>query len=385
MKLKVSCNVTVSIESISVNSIEQAVLEGAKEASKKLFLAFLELIERRLPKNRICDCGGRLESRGRVNRELMSVVGDILFNRQKLRCLNCGKEKYPLDEVLGIGARRLVTFGLREKALWLATEMAYDRASLGMRKLCDISISDETIKNLVQEEGTDVINRKEEERKKVWEMGEDIPSGKGKNRVFVQVDSTGINDRSTKGWFEAKVGVIYSEARVVSKDRVEILDKRTYATLKDISTFREDFVIEAQKYGVFDSKEVIFVSDGAGWCRQLKEDHFPDAIYVLDFWHLARNIKICLGAERKELIGQLLNLASKGVVDELLKRLRAYTREPTLRSKLEGLIDYISNNRDGIENASKIDFYGSGPVEKAVDVTICRRFKKRGMSWYVHY
>lgn len=128
---------------------------------------------------------------------------------------------------------------------------------------------------------------------------------------------------------------------------------------------------------VFDSKEVIFVSDGAGWYRQLKEDYFPDAIYVLDFWHLARNIKISLGAERKELIGQLLNLAGKGAVDELLKRLRAYTREPTLRSKLEGLIDYISNNRDGIENASKIDFYGSGHVEKAVDVTICRRFKKR--------
>ncbi len=38
--MKASCNVTISIESISVNSIEQAVLEGAREAGKKLFLAF---------------------------------------------------------------------------------------------------------------------------------------------------------------------------------------------------------------------------------------------------------------------------------------------------------------------------------------------------------
>lgn len=81
MKLEVSCNVSVSIESISVNSIEQAALEGAREAGKRLFLAFLELIERTLPKNRICDCGGRLESRGRVDRELMTVVGDVLFRR----------------------------------------------------------------------------------------------------------------------------------------------------------------------------------------------------------------------------------------------------------------------------------------------------------------
>jgi len=327
MKKEVSCRVTVSIDSISVNSIEQAVLEGVREAGKKLFLAFLEVIERALPKERICDCGGRLESRGRVSGQLMTVVGDILFNRQKLRCINCGKEEYPLDKALSIPARRLVTPGLREKSLWLATEMAYDRASLGMSKLCGISISDETIKNLVVQEGSEVIKQKEEERRKVWEGGEEVVAGEGKERVFVQVDGTGINDRARKGWFEAKVGIIFSKTKEVSKD------------------------------------------------------------YVLDFWHLARNIKVCLGAERKGLVGELLSLAGRGATKELLSRLeklRLHSREPTLRAKLLELISYISNNRDGIENAARIDFYGSGPVEKAIDVTICRRFKKRGMSWYVH-
>jgi hypothetical protein len=66
MGLKVSCNVNISIDSISVNSIEHAVIEGAKEAGKKLFLAFLELIERTLPKERACNCGGHLESQGRI-------------------------------------------------------------------------------------------------------------------------------------------------------------------------------------------------------------------------------------------------------------------------------------------------------------------------------
>jgi transposase len=75
---------------------EQAALEGAREAGRKLFLALLSLVEKALPKGRECDCGGgRYESRGRVQRELMSIVGDIVFNRQKLRCLGCGKERYP--------------------------------------------------------------------------------------------------------------------------------------------------------------------------------------------------------------------------------------------------------------------------------------------------
>jgi len=387
MKLKVSCKITVSIDSISVNSIEKASIEGAREAGRKIFLGFLELIERGFLKARTCECGGRLESRGRVNRELMTVVGDIVFNRQKFRCIRCSKEEYLLDKVLGITGRRLVTLGLRERALWLATEMSYDRASLGVKRLCGISISDGTIKNLVMEEGGEVIKQKEEERKKVWEEGEEIESGRGKERVFVQVDGTGINDRATKGWFEVKVGIIFSETKEKSKDRVEIVDKRTYATALDISKFREDFVIEAQRYGVFQSKEVIFVGDGASWCRRLKEDYFPEAIYVLDFWHLARNIKVCLGAEHKGLIGELLGLAGRGAVSELLGRLeklRLHSREPTFKAKLLDLIEYIRNNKDGIENAVRVDFYGSGAVEKAVDVSVCRRFKSRGMSWYVH-
>jgi hypothetical protein len=114
----------------------------------------------------------------------MSLIGDIFFTRQKLRCLRCGKERYLLDEALGIASRRLVTAGLRERALWLATEMAYDRASLGMQKLCGICISDETIKNLVGEEGNEVISHIEEERRRVWEQGENIPSAEGKKRVI---------------------------------------------------------------------------------------------------------------------------------------------------------------------------------------------------------
>lgn len=74
MKIKATCTVTVAIDNISVNSIELAALQGAKEAGKKIFLAFLQLIEKTLPKDRTCICRGRLESKGRVSRQLMSLL-----------------------------------------------------------------------------------------------------------------------------------------------------------------------------------------------------------------------------------------------------------------------------------------------------------------------
>ncbi len=213
----------------------------------------------------------------------MSLVGEIKFSRQRLQCMICGREVVPLDEAIGLRPRSRVTVGVRERALWLVTEMAYERASFGLKKVSGIEVSAETIKHLVEEEG---------------EAG---GGGEGKRRDFVEVDGTGINDRATRGWFEAKVGVIFSEVREVSKDRVEIMDKRTYATMEGVGVFGENFVIEALKYGVFNSEEVIFVSDGASWGHKMREDYFPGFIYVLDIWHLSRNIRVSLGVEHREM------------------------------------------------------------------------------------
>jgi len=42
----------------------------------------------------------------------------------------------------------------------------------------------------------------------------------------------------------------------------------------------------------------------------------------------------------------------------------------------------VRSNLDWIENIPKVKGYGSGPVKMTVDITVARRFKKRGMSWY---
>jgi hypothetical protein len=85
---------------------------------------------------------------------------------------------------------------------------------------------------------------------------------------------------------------------------------------------------------------------------------------------------VCLGAERKGMTRYLLSLAARGETESLLRKigeLRVNSRHPTFKARLEDLMTYVSHNMQRIENASWIDFYGSGAVEKAVDVTICKR------------
>jgi len=45
-------------------------------------------------------------------------------------------------------------------------------------------------------------------------------------------------------------------------------------------------------------------------------------------------------------------------------------------------MSYVRSKLDWIENIPKVKGYGSGPVEKTADITVPRRFKRRGMSWY---
>lgn len=52
------------------------------------------------------------------------------------------------------------------------------------------------------------------------------------------------------------------------------------------------------------------------------------------------------------------------------------------RQKMHRMLLYcIRSNALGISNCARSDLFGSGAVEKAVDLIVSRRFKGRGMSW----
>lgn len=57
------------------------------------------------------------------------------------------------------------------------------------------------------------------------------------------------------------------------------------------------------------------------------------------------------------------------------------SRDRLKSEKLFQLAEYVMNNAEWIRNIPEVEGYGSDPVEKTVDITVSRRFKKRGMSW----
>jgi hypothetical protein len=79
--------------------------------------------------------------------------------------------------------------------------------------------------------------------------------------------------------------------------------------------------------------------------------------------------------------------AMPGDVEALLAILRSHARslerdDPEQALRCRSVIGYVENKHRAIANYRIVPLASSGPMEKGVDITICRRFKTRGMSWF---
>lgn len=270
-------------------------------------------------------------------------------------------------------------------ALWAATEVSYAKSAEFLKKFTGLEISHGHIHSEAVKEGKRIEEWEQKRREEVFDKGMDAEdSKKSSDTLYIQVDGTGVNDRSSGQWMECKIGAAFSQRVMVSKNRFLLLDKRSYASIEGAEDFGEKFFMECTRQGVLNAKRVYFISDGASWIRGIKESYFPQSIGVLDIWHIEQQLKKTLGDKRKKTIESLKQLAFLGNAEEIIKRLARIRTKAKIEEaeKIEATISYIKANRDWISNIPKIEGYGSGPIEKTVDITVARRFKKRGMSWH---
>jgi len=388
-EIKLSFDIKLALKQYDIHWIEEQLLKLREE----VFLEVLRKVVREIEATAVerqsrCEgCGGLLVRNGHEYKQIRTLVGALRYRRIRLRCQGCGGEVYPLDRAIGLEARDGMTIGVRERALWAAVEVSYEKTNQFLQKFTGLEVSRNKIHQMAWEEGERIAAWQEVRREAVFGKGESLPeeTREGPEVLYIQVDSTAVNDRESGEWMECRVGTSFSRQVKVSKDRVWLRDKKTYASVEKADTFGEKFYIECLKQGVENAGTVYFISDGAIWIKKLKNDYFPQAVGVLDIWHLERELKRVLGEEKKETVEKLKSLALEGKAEEIVSRLMKEVSVDIVKSeKIFQVAAYVMNNAEWIRNIPKVKGYGSGPVEKTVDITVSRRFKKRGMSWYRH-
>lgn len=385
-EIALSLTVRITLRQTDVHWLEAQLLEQRTQLFRQAMHTVVAQIEAAVLAEAVCPtCGGPLVGNGRVPLVLETLLGRLEYARRRLRCPRCAVDVYPLDRALGLLPGTGSTLGVRERALWAATEVSYAKAATFLAKFTGLEVSHGSIHRWAQAEGRELEGREAAAQEAVFggHPARAAPPGPGPARLYVQIDGTMVHHRDG-GSMECKVGIVYSQRAEISRNRIALLDKRTYASFDDAATFGERFWLHCAASGAATAQQIVFVSDGAEWIHTLQQAYFPGAMVILDPWHLERRLRELWGLEGEALVQRCLTDAWRGEVRALLRRVRgalAQERDADRQAQGQLLLGYLRANAPGIANLARLEATGSGAAEKTVDVLVVHRYKKRGMSW----
>jgi hypothetical protein len=215
--------------------------------------------------------------------------------------------------------------------------------------------------------------------------------------VYIMADGAAINtrlkDEQGSSWRENKLGLVFSSADLRKrKDGVthDMLKKEYMPCLGWAEQFKGYLLECAVRNGYGRYEKTILLSDGAGWIRTMGEEVFPDALQILDFYHLAENIysfgKYFFQGDVKQYTPwaeELIELVRNSRGEEVLRRLEGYKGKP-VPAGVVNLWTYLEHNKHKIDYAEykRQGYYiGSGPIESGNKTVVQKRCKQAGMRW----
>jgi hypothetical protein len=132
------------------------------------------------------------------------------------------------------------------------------------------------------------------------------------------------------------------------------------------------------------------LSDGATWIRNMCDEIFPDAIQILDLFHLCENIYDYAKAvfkndeaKYKPWAESMVDMFKNGRKFDAIEILKKLQRRKLPKGTVN-LPTYVNNNIDKIDYdkyAEQGYYVGSGAIESGNKVVLQKRLKLAGMRW----
>jgi hypothetical protein len=300
MECTVPVEVHLATDHADVGSLERTISEALVEVSVRLWRELVDRLEQALPVPVGCAaCGGAMKANGRARRRLVTLAGEVELRRRRYRCTACGTETVPLDAALGLEPRVQHTLGVRERGLWLVTEMSYQKAVETAAELRRWPIGRGELHRWVADEGAALEAARATETEAVLGAHPDRRTRPPRRAgtVWVSADGTMVHDRATGTELEVKIGLVFDGARRVGRTRRALTGRTLDAGTESWTAFAERFTALCTRLGVYEADRICFVSDGAAAIRWIRERAFPTAIELLDWYHLVEALRSAIGAD----------------------------------------------------------------------------------------
>jgi hypothetical protein len=198
---------------------------------------------------------------------------------------------------------------------------------------------------------------------------------------------------------EVKLGCVFTVFTQTTTDKdgrpVRDLESTSYvAAIESAEQFGLRLYTEAWRRGWSRAHKKVVLGDGAVWIWNLADQHFPDALQIVDLYHARQHLwdlsaKLFAGdvKARNRWMARCLDRLERGKIETLVKILRDSQPAPDeLAHSVRNEAEYFERNTDRMRYPSfraQGLFVGSGVVEAGCKTVIGARLKCSGMFWTV--
>jgi hypothetical protein len=374
---------------IEFGEIEDRIQELSQRFSRRLAEGALEAIGNGYVGRTIqCECGGFMEYRGDNRWKLTSLSGELEIYRAYYYCKGCGSSKVPLDEQLSLEGKHQ-SIGVRRQIALMGMSEPFMEATKRLKSLTGVSVSAKEEQLESEEMGKEVGMGEDRLVEAFWSEEKDIEPEVTARRLYITADGTIVS--TDEGGKEAKIGGVYETP--LAKDALASHIRYT-GGFHNSEYFGKKLYILALKGGLKTALEIVFIGDGSKWIWSLARYHFPEAIQIVDWYHVEERIwdvgRTVFGEGTKatdKWVQQQLWRLMKGDVEEIVISLSELSASnPDIAEKVDDNITYFTNNKDRMrynEYKEKGYHIGSGTVESACKHVVGQRLKQAGMRWSV--
>ncbi len=123
-----------------------------------------------------------------------------------------------------------------------------------------------------------------------------LPHQQKPGTLYIMTDGSQVNTREPgrdgSTWKEMKLGLVYSDDHVLTHQggQSTLVEKEYVTKLGGVEDFKPLLFAAAARGGYGTYERTVVIGDGAHWIWNACDELFPDAIQVLDYYHLCENV-----------------------------------------------------------------------------------------------
>ncbi len=353
-----------------------------------------------------CACGVQMESQGLKDKVLLTILGEVRYSRTLFQCPACQATRYPGDEELDVmGTRR--SPALRRLMARAGSKTTFKEGREDLRIYAGIKVTAKDVERVAERVGEEMETWCRREREDLSQQEPPIEVAQTIPVLYVSYDGTGVpmtqaelagrrgkqadGSASTR---EAKLGCVFTQTTTDGKGfPVRDPDSTSFvAAIEGADEFGRRIYAEAVRRGLYGAQRVVVLADAARWIRTIAEEHFADALQIIDLYHAREHVsnlcKLLFEGDEKQLVHHRIRWWTYMDGDKIERIIEQAQKKLPLGGEVRQMaqreITFLEKNKESMRYKTFRTmglFVGSGVTEAGCKTVIGHRLKQSGMEW----